>query len=326
MKHTDIYHHPVPYITFHGVPDSVTTTKDHMNQNGTIVEIKLNELGFRIERPLPSRKPPEETRVFVLGSSTIFNGIPLEMSIPGQIETCFRDNGRDNVKVYNFGFVSSVSGQELSLLVHLLSSYEPDAVIVYNGGNDVCLPTNFDPRPGYPYNFFAYESAMRMIHQDVANGCFRWTLQGEDLRYDLGELRASCAWGTEKWEMDIAVKYVENTLKMGRFARGCGFKLFAFLEPILFLKEPLVGKERDIPTTCYGIARFDEYVRRQYDRIRRMWQYLQTSENDERFRLVDLSLMFKGHDRDVYWDFRHVDNEGNRHIAETIHSCLQHSL
>jgi hypothetical protein len=82
----------------------------------------------------PKEKPPEETRIFIVGSSTIFNGTPLEMSIPGQIEICFRKNGKDNVQVYNFGFVSSVSGQELALLVHLLSSYEPDIVVIYNGG------------------------------------------------------------------------------------------------------------------------------------------------------------------------------------------------
>jgi len=234
LKHNDIYHHPVPYVTFHGVPDSITTTKDHMNQDETIAEIKLNELGFRIEKALLKSKPPAEIRVFVLGSSTIFNGIPLTMSIPGQIETCFRKNGMDNVQVYNFGFVSSVSGQELSLLVHLLSSYEPDVVVVYNGGNDVCLPTNFDPRPGFPYNFFAYESAMRRIRHEIVSNRFEWVLEGNGLDYDLGTLRTSCGYGTEEWEMDIAVKYIENTLKMARFARGCGFKLFTFLEPILF--------------------------------------------------------------------------------------------
>lgn len=326
MKHADVYHHPVPYVTFHGTPDSSSTTKDLNDPDGAAVEIRLNELGFRIEKPLPRNKPPEETRIFVLGSSTVFNGAPLSKSMPGQIEMCFRRNGRNDVEVYNFGLVSSVSGQELSLLVHLLSSYEPDAVVVFNGGNDVCLPVNFDPRPGYPYNFYAYESAMRHIHHQMRENQFVWVFEGNGLDYNLGELRGSCGYGTEGWEMDIAVKYLENLVKMGRFAKGCGFRLFAFLEPILFLKDPLSGKEKEIPTTCYGIENFDRYVRRQYERIRVMLRYLQTAETDDRFILTDLSSVFQGYDQDIYWDFRHVNNEGNRRIAEHIHARLKNFL
>ncbi len=326
MKHADVYHYPDPYVSFHGTPHGATTTKDRNGPEETIVEIRLNELGFRIEKALHRTKPAGETRVFVLGSSTVFNGTPLSMSIPGQIENCFRENGRTDVEVYNFGLVSSVSGQELSLLVHLLSSYEPDAVVVFNGGNDVCLPANFDPRPGYPYNFYAYESALRKVRHTVTGNQFQWVYEGNGLDYDVSTLRKACGYGTEEWEMAIAVKYLENVVKMGRFARGCGFKLFAFLEPILFLKEPLSGKERNLPTGYHGIEGFDVYVRRQYERIRAMLRYLQKAESDSRFVLTDLSPVFQGYDRDIYLDFRHVNNEGNRRIAEHIHAKIKDSL
>jgi len=92
-----------------------------------------------------------------------------------------------------------------------------------------------------------------------------------------------------------------------------------------FLKDPLVGKEKDIPTTCYGIVGFHHYVMRQYERIRRMLEYLQNTETDTRVTLTDLSLIFQGYDRDIYWDFRHVNNEGNRYIAESIYAYLQAS-
>jgi hypothetical protein len=322
MQETDIYHYPIPYITFHGTPNTVFEKTDHMNPDGIRGKIKLNEMGFRIERPLQPQKQPGEKRIFVLGSSTIFNGFPLENSIPGQVEACFHRDGRSDVQVFNFGFVSSVSGQELSLLVHLLSDYEPDAVIIYNGGNDICLPTNFDPRPGYPYNFLAYEAAMRRIRLEPRQGYNEWVLHGERLDYDLGALRSSCGYGSKEWETNITVKYIKNMIKMGHFARGFGFKLFVFLEPILFLKAPLVGKEKEIPPP-YGKENFHYYVERQYHRIRKIFEYIGKVEDKEKVVFTDLSLIFNNYCQEVFWDYRHVNNEGNRYIAENIYTFLQ---
>jgi hypothetical protein len=167
---------------------------------------------------------------------------------------------------------------------------------------------------------------MRRIRHEIVENYFKWVLEGEGLDYNLGQIRASCGYGTEEWEMNVVAKYVENTLKIGRFARACGFKLFAFLEPIFFLKDPVVGKEKDISTTCYGIAGFDHYIVRQYEKIRKMFEYLQNAEGGNDMMFIDLSRIFQGYDRDAYWDFRHVDNEGNRYIAENIYTYLQSSV
>jgi hypothetical protein len=164
---------------------------------------------------------------------------------------------------------------------------------------------------------------MRRIRHEMVENYFKWVLEGEGLDYNLGQLRASCGYGTEEWEMKITAKYVENTLKMGRFAKACGFRLFTFLEPIFFLKNPVVGKEKDITTTCYGIKEFDHYIVRQYEKIRRMFEYLQNAEGGNDMMFIDLSQIFQGYGRDTYWDFRHVDNEGNRYIAKNIYTYLR---
>lgn len=319
---TDIYHFPSPYIVFHGIPGTTFTKTDPLNPGGPRVEIKLNELGFRIEKPLPSEKPPGEKRIFVVGSSTVFHGFPLVNSISGQIEMCFRREGRNEVQVYNFGFVSSVSGQELSLLTHVLADYNPDVVVVINGGNDICLPANFDPRPGYPYNFIAYEAAMRRIRLEPRDGYNQWILHGEGLEYDITAVRDACGYGSPAWETAIVAGYVKNLVKMGRFARGFGFRLFAFLEPILFLKNPLVGEERNIPPP-YNKENFPSYVVRQYLRIRKMFDYLGRAEDQGKVLFADLSSVFDGYNRPAFWDYRHVDNDGSRHIAERVYDYLQ---
>ena len=326
MPKEDIYHYPAPYVHFHGTPNAVYSITDHTDLEGSQVEIRLNELGFRIEKPLTREKPSHEKRIFFVGSSTIFNGYPLEKTIPGQVEQIFRQAGIDNVQVYNFGFVSSVSGQELALLVHLLSSYDPDVVVVYNGGNDVCLPTNFDPRPGFPYNFFAYESFMKRMRYDITDRGFRWILEGEELQDTYKILQTAHDYATEKWEINIVSQYIENLIKMGRFARGCSFKLYAFLEPVVFFKSPLMEKEREISTTVYDIPDFHHYLHRQYQRIRLMLEFLQKNEENPLVKFIDLSMIFQGYHQSVYRDFRHVNNEGNRFIAENIFNYLRNSI
>jgi lysophospholipase L1-like esterase len=321
MQEIDVYHHPTPYVVFHGTPHARVTRTNHLQLNEPAINIHLNELGFRIERPLSLQKPHGEKRIFLLGSSTVFNGPSLQDSLSGQLERCFHNEGRTDVQVYNFGFVSSVSGQELSLLVHLLADYSPDGVVVYNGGNDVCLPAFYDPRPGYPYNFIAYETVMRRIRFEPEPGASRWRLHGNGLDYDLVALRTSCGYGSMEWENAIISTYIRNIEKMNRFCRGYGFRFSAFLEPMLFFKQPLAGKEADILATI-SRNNLNHYVERQYARLRSLLGYLQREAGDNVARFVDLSMIFSGYDRETYRDHRHVDHTGNRHIAERLYSHL----
>src|SRR5215813_4208551 len=124
-----------PYYMFTGAPNSfVRMVPQQGGANETESLAKLNSLGFRIEGPLEKSKPAGELRIFVVGGSPVFLGAPLAKSIPGQIESELVRRGISGAKVYNFGVVAAVSGQELALLTHLLVDYEPDVVISYGGG------------------------------------------------------------------------------------------------------------------------------------------------------------------------------------------------
>src|SRR5262249_27502211 len=143
-----------PYYVFTGIPNTLGQMAPQMGGANEIENlVKLNSLGFRIERPLEKTKPAGELRIFVVGGSTVFMGAPLAKTIPDQIESELVRRGISGAKVYNFGVVSAVSGQELALLAHLLVDYEPDLVISYGGGNDLHSPYQYDPRPGFPLNF-----------------------------------------------------------------------------------------------------------------------------------------------------------------------------
>ena len=93
-------------------------------------------------------KAPDEVRVIVVGGSAVLHGSAPDQTIPGHLATLLRPAGFHRTTVYNFGSLSYVSGQELALLLHTVVDYQPEVVVVYDGGNDLYLPYVADPRPG----------------------------------------------------------------------------------------------------------------------------------------------------------------------------------
>jgi lysophospholipase L1-like esterase len=326
----EIYRFYKPYVMFTGKPDGRHITID---KKGRRNEIKLNELGFRIEKPLPKKKTNDEVRIFVLGGSAVFIGSPLSNSIPGQIEQLFHHDGYYNVSVYNFGVVSYVSGQELALLLHTVSDYKPDLVVVYDGGNDVSQPYNYDPRPGYPIDFMVYEAGLEQIRNraslnqlfssflyksKVIRTVFRYSLRSKIVSLD--QLRRDVNYRSKDWEISIVSTFINNLDKMCHLAKGFDFKLVVFLQPLAHFKSPLIGKEKNL----LGGEEFQNYIKRQYDRIRPLLNNLNSKYADEnRCYFVDLSYALKDYDRETFWDFVHIDNEGNKFIATQIYDYIK---
>lgn len=133
---------PEPYTMFKG------------KRNSKILpEESLNELGYRGSAP-SATKGINEYRIIILGGSTVFAGEP---PITTLLQQQFEANGLSNIRIYNFGVVSSVSSQELARILFETVDLKPDLIAMYNGANDIWQNHLYDPRPGYPFNFIAYE-------------------------------------------------------------------------------------------------------------------------------------------------------------------------
>jgi lysophospholipase L1-like esterase len=333
--HQKAYRTPRPYIVFSGGSNADMPGNPKMLVDGEEgASVYLNELGFRIERKITKIKQKSETRVFVLGGSTVFNGNPLANSVPGHLEYLFHKDGHTQVRVYNFGAVSYVSGQELALLVHVLIDYKPDLVIVYDGGNDIHQPYFYDPRPGYPYNYMVFEAGFDRVlgkgqgfrsrlsssvyHSKVMKMLMRDSLiEGV---VSLTDRRKECKYGSEGWEVEVVIRYVNNLKKMCAIAQAFGFKLMIFLQPTAHFKRPLMGYER----SQLGNRDFQEYIKRQYARATKHYEDLQRQyTNDGRCTVVDMSHVMDGYEEEIYWDFIHTNNSGNRYIASHIYSHIQ---
>ena len=321
---------PRPYVEFGGKPDAVFLGPERMGGAASDRTVTLNRLGFRGgEPPMPKRG---ETRVFVLGGSATFNGAPLAQSIPGWIEKLARESGRASVTVYNWGVTSYVSGQELTLLATTVADYDPDVIIVYDGANDGSVPYVYDPRPGYPFNWLVYEEGLRA----VASGDVRWqaslarallrsrllstTFRTEltERAADLAALRRGAQYGTAAWRDRIVSSYAGNLRKMCASARGLRAKLVVALQPVLFVKQPLVGSE---PVMLLEPA-MQQHMTEIYRRFREEIRTLDREGALDGCAYLDVSGALDGQPRQLFWDYVHVTNEGNEIIARRLFAEL----
>jgi hypothetical protein len=121
---------PTPSDTFRGKP----SVRDH------------NSFGFRGTFD----DTPQGYNVAIFGGSTTYNGTPpiIELVV-NKLET-----EGISVDAFNFGSVSSNHSQHVHRLLEFSDRFRFDLVIFYGGGNETLQYASYDPRPGYPYNFF----------------------------------------------------------------------------------------------------------------------------------------------------------------------------
>lgn len=325
VGHTSFeWRQPQPYFMFSGPRGETVDIPKSMGGSDADRIARFNEDGFRIDGEVVKPKPPNEVRIFVLGGSTVMLGAPLSKTIPGIIETELRSAGLEQVRVYNFGGVGFVSGQELSLLVHHLAALEPDLVIAYDGGNDLYEPWLYDPRPGYPFNFLAWEAAIAPIPhaqtrtisdliEDSALGRFLLDPKEQRQRGTLRALRQQVEFGTANWQRKIVDNYVANIVAACRFSRSNNFLFAEFFQPTLHFSLNLNPDQVKLA----GGEQLIQGMRNQRAGVQAAFAQ-GTPLNDPGCRFSDLSRTFETQGSERYWDLIHVDNRGNEVIGKQI--------
>jgi hypothetical protein len=324
-----VFHDPQPYVAFAGKRSGNYSTTDWMEDHaGRPATVQMNSLGLRgPEIVMP--KSAGEVRVLMLGGSTVFNGTTLAQTLPGCMQPQLSEGATGAIAVHNCGVVSFVSGQDLALLCHRLIDRQPDLVIDYGGGNDVLSPCYYDPRPGYPFNQLVHDQTIgevalpRLVAACLSRSHLLRRLCPSllvDLATERTALRQQTGFGTEAWELAIVANYRQNLCRMAIASRGAGSSFAAVLQPLVQLKSPLVGGE----PRMVGGKEHGEYVGRQYERCRRMFAELQQLFGEgSGIAFIDLSRVFVGHDVETFWDYIHVDNAGNAHIAAALATELR---
>lgn len=312
----------VPYLMFAGQP------------NGEIesLNISLSKLGYRDEVPMP--KPVNEYRIIMLGGSALFQGTPRVSSIVGSLEFSFSRQGYTNIRVYNWGVYSTVSGQELATMLFRAVDFAPDMIVVYDGSNDLTEPYFFDPRPGYPFDYMASEGGRRIIEGefglfDLYAVLLRPTRLGYTLfQFEIEEqitrrsrLQDEINAGSDSWRETIVMEYAANLAKMCRVARAFDVEFVALLQPMIFFKDTLTGKE----SALLGPKEYQDHTRAMYELAREEYQVLAEQFPECAFR--DVSRLLAPDDQELFMDPVHLTNEGyalvGRRLADILIPLLE---
>lgn len=106
------------------------------NQSVDVIgaHITIGAHGLRGEAP-PMPKAKQETRVFVMGGSSVFD-INAPISWPEALTTHLKQAGAPTVHVYNAGIPGFTSRESLALYEDKVRYLAPDIVLLYQGWND----------------------------------------------------------------------------------------------------------------------------------------------------------------------------------------------
>lgn len=133
LEQENVLRYPAPYIEFKGKP----------GVNGH------NEQGFL--GPSLDSTARCDFKIAFLGGSTGYNGNP---PIAKLLEQELEDTLQTSVTVANYSILSSNHRQHIHLMLEYLYNVEADMILFYGGFNETIQSGYYDPRPGYPYNFY----------------------------------------------------------------------------------------------------------------------------------------------------------------------------
>jgi hypothetical protein len=300
----------MPYVMFGGIPGAG----------------ELNALGYPGIAPVVP-KPGDEYRIICLGGSTIVSGEP---TIPEILQRSFDADGNADIRVYNFGVVSSVSGMELARVVFELPRFEPDMIVMYNGGNDVLTPFTWDPRPGSPFNFAVYEhnpileseigEYPTLLLLAYGSNILRnyWRRKFTYSFVPMAKLQSDVQYNTDEWRSKIADVYVSHLVMASTVAEATDSRFLAFFQPILYYKAELVG----------GESRFasDDFAAHAVQTRELVLERIQIARENEELIIRDLSGLFEEDVDGVFVDNIHIRQRAKYRVSEAIYEELESRL
>lgn len=286
----------------------------------------VDSMGRR-QTPDPAPQQPKRFTVYFFGGSTMWGtGADDAHTIPALFARLWPD-----CSVFNYGEKAWNSRQELDQLITLYAGgHRPDAVVFYDGANDVyhqCTRLT-DTVPGHARVEYLRQAAKLGHRVGIVRACKALFL--ENLIALTAEIRkletfrkagGPCSTFVCLCESQRAEAVADNLLANWQMAKTLveahGGIFLPVLQPVIFEGKPYtahLGGNLDRP---YGIAATYELM---YALIRERLREHPIGSN-----VLDLTDAFDG-DRLLYIDFCHVTREGNAIVAERIFHKLQHVL
>ena len=309
--------------------------------------VNIDGQGLRITHNNSSEEDP--IQVWMFGGSTMWGwGASDAHTIPSEVADLFNNDWRVDAQITNFGEIAYVSTQEvISLLRELQSGGRPDVVVFYDGANDSFTARTWPDVPGAHLeldivraklesdddeptqsdgglsddlrslglyriaNFAARklgleaESGSLNVSDGSAGGGFG---KGGELTIDEIKGLAFDVWrGSQRVSKALAAEY--------------GFSQSWFLQPMLKREWKILA----VPEEEILAEALESPSRLTIDVLSGMSRLLAAdlAEGDGQGGVHDLSHVFESVAEQVYFDVVHINERGNRLVAESIFEIVK---
>lgn len=259
-----------------------------------------------------------QSRVFLSGGSTIYNEeVPDGFTVASYLQECLNQRSPDRYKVINDSIVAQTTEGQIGRL-HLDQIQPGDTVIFYAGFNDLYYSV-FEPRasdelitvPSYPPKVLTFSLA----HKDQLS-VFRALL------FILTTIAPAVDSDPQLRERELnafAEKYVDRIQDAWRFTLNHKARFFHFLQGTIYQKARLTEYENHLLKNHvqipYKLGRLIVEGFPKVDTLARQSAWRETHFN--------LSHIFDQETaNDVFLDFCHVNEVGNKLIADRICEAL----
>jgi len=218
---------PSPYDMFSGKPNY----KDH------------NSLGFRGGE---FKNYNGKIQIAFFGGSTGYNGNPPIINLIKQ--KLEKDEISNNV--FNFSSVSSNHNQHLHRLVKFLE-FNFDIVIFYGGYNETIQNYLYDPRPGFPFNYWVRNELDRVKYFLLKNSSILAEYEKKTGKIsNLNSIKKNIDYPSDKWIETVLDNYEKQISKAKGFTNNIvnknnctDSKFFSFYQPISIQKSDPISRK-----------------------------------------------------------------------------------
>ncbi len=263
---------------------------------------------------------PDSLTVFAVGGSTMWGtGVPDWGTIPAFIQTELSEKLDRPVCVLNLSEQAWVSTQEIiHLILELGGGHIPDAIIFYDGINDV-YGAYQSGLPGAPQNLSTIEA--RFEQRPETSPIMQLAMKLKSFRMlrklvaadDDDRIRGTHQpFEVESLAEAVARVYMGNIETAKALADHHGFAVHFFWQPLLLIdKKPLTAEESAIKGLASGVyPGLVELYSATYQKMR--------GAAEEQSDLHDLVDIFAGETELVYIDPWHVTMEANQRLAREM--------
>ncbi len=258
----------------------------------------INNYGFKGD--FFDKASKNDIKIAFLGGSTGYWGEP---PIANLLEEELSKRLNKKVFVANMSVVSSNHRQHMHFILEYLPKFNPDIVIFYGGYNETVQNYVYDPRPGYPFNFYYRNELPTYKKILVEYSALFGTLEYKyNLISNLNKLREQENIYSDTWKNKVVENYfqtlelskkVTETIDSNYFGKT---KFYAFYQPYRVPAE---------------FMKMDNKIKEK------------AKETDY---LYDVSDTYKPLGEKIWGDEVHVTQEANEVMAKKIADILEKKL